>query len=221
MTGPELLNISRDEFKQRVPQDPGDLFWTHFQLLRKCRFAAVLDNEDPPKVSFHYPLAEERKIPAPPPVVRKRKLNEPRLAAPLPSHPSKYPSRVVEDDDSGSSAQIQLWQFLLELLTDANMQDVIQWSGDDGEFKLLNPDEVARLWGRRKNKPNMNYEKLSRALRYYYDGELLAKVKERRFVYKFICDLRKLTGYTAKELNDRVTRCANSSHTVKIPNWSC
>lgn len=50
------------------------------------------------------------------------------------------------------------------------------WVGDDGEFKLNNPEMVAQLWGQRKNKPTMNYEKLSRALRYYYDGDMIAKV---------------------------------------------
>ena len=51
------------------------------------------------------------------------------------------------------------------------------WVGDDGEFKLINAEMVAQMWGRRKNKPTMNYEKLSRALRYYYDGDMIAKVR--------------------------------------------
>ena len=44
----------------------------------------------------------------------------------------------------------------------------IQWEGCDGEFRMTDPDEVARLWGERKAKPNMNYGKLSRALRYVW-----------------------------------------------------
>jgi len=69
-----------------------------------------------------------------------------------------------------------LWQFLLELLTDGTFRSVIQWIGDDGEFQFVDPEAVAQLWGQRKCKPMMNYEKLSRALRYYYDGDMIAKV---------------------------------------------
>lgn len=102
---------------------------------------------------------------------------------------------------SGNNGQVQLWQFLLELLTDAENRESIQWQGVEGEFKLIQPEIVAQLWGTRKNKPTMNYEKLSRALRYYYDGDMIAKVHGKRFVYKFVCDLKSLIGYDAAELD--------------------
>ena len=66
---------------------------------------------------------------------------------------------------SQGSGQIQLWQFLLELLSDASNSAIITWEGTNGEFKLTDPDEVSRKWGERKSKPNMNYDKMSRALR--------------------------------------------------------
>ncbi|MED6291918.1 hypothetical protein CHARACLAT_028506 [Characodon lateralis] len=72
--------------------------------------------------------------------------------------------RVNDMDNS-----VTLWQFLLQLLLDSSNEQLICWTNEEGEFKLLQAEEVARLWGARKNKPNMNYDKLSRALRYYYD----------------------------------------------------
>lgn len=42
------------------------------------------------------------------------------------------------------SGPIQLWQFLLELLTDKSCQSFISWTGDGWEFKLSDPDEVRR-----------------------------------------------------------------------------
>uniref|UniRef100_A0A8C5SVU6 Uncharacterized protein n=1 Tax=Laticauda laticaudata TaxID=8630 RepID=A0A8C5SVU6_LATLA len=83
------------------------------------------------------------------------------------------------------SGQIQLWQFLLELLSDSNNASCITWEGTNGEFKMTDPDEVARRWGERKSKPNMNYDKLSRALRYYYDKNIMTKVHGKRYAYKF------------------------------------
>lgn len=64
---------------------------------------------------------------------------------------------------------VTLWQFLLQLLEQQSNGHLIAWTSNDGEFKLVDAEEVARLWGLRKNKTNMNYDKLSRALRYYYD----------------------------------------------------
>jgi hypothetical protein len=38
---------------------------------------------------------------------------------------------------------------------------------------MSEPEGVARLWGQQKGKVTMNYEKLSRALRYYKGGNIL------------------------------------------------
>merc|ERR1719210_2081316 len=102
------------------------------------------------------------------------------------------------------SGPIQLWQFLLELLTDKSCQHFISWTGDGWEFKMTDPDEVARRWGIRKNKPKMNYEKLSRGLRYYYDKNIILKTAGKRYVYRFVCDLQGLLGYSPEEIHQMV-----------------
>jgi len=89
--------------------------------------------------------------------------------------------------NKGFDVNITLWQFLLELLMDhENSSSLISWTTKDGEFKLHKSEEVAKLWGMRKNKTNMNYDKLSRALRYYYDKNIIKKVSGQKFVYKFV-----------------------------------
>lgn len=98
--------------------------------------------------------------------------------------------KSLSPDKSSGSGQIQLWQFLLELLSDSSNANCITWEGTNGEFKLTDPDEVARRWGERKSKPNMNYDKLSRALRYYYDKNIMTKVHGKRYAYKFDFQVR-------------------------------
>ncbi|KAM6223707.1 ETS translocation variant 2 [Rhynchocyon petersi] len=80
---------------------------------------------------------------------------------------------------------IQLWQFLLELLRDGDRSSCIRWTGNSREFQLCDPKEVARLWGERKRKPGMNYEKLSRGLRYYYRRDIVLKSGGRKYTYRF------------------------------------
>ncbi|XP_015434908.1 PREDICTED: uncharacterized protein LOC107190597 [Dufourea novaeangliae] len=83
---------------------------------------------------------------------------------------------------------LQLWQFLVTLLDDPANAPCIAWTGRGMEFKLIEPEEVARRWGLQKNRPAMNYDKLSRSLRYYYEKGIMQKVAGERYVYKFVCD---------------------------------
>ncbi|XP_069805745.1 uncharacterized protein [Dendropsophus ebraccatus] len=97
-----------------------------------------------------------------------------------------FPDWAYKAESSPGSRQIQLWHFILELLQKEEFRHVIAWQqGEYGEFVIKDPDEVARLWGHRKCKPQMNYDKLSRALRYYYNKRILNKTKGKRFTYKF------------------------------------
>eukprot|EP00118_Oscarella_pearsei_P002095 m.9473 g.9473 ORF g.9473 m.9473 type:complete len:454 (+) comp21377_c0_seq1:954-2315(+) len=120
--------------------------------------------------------------------------------SPNPKGPSLAMQAAMTVAYTESSGPIQLWQFLLELLTDKRNMDCIVWTGRGWEFKLTDPEVVAHRWGRRKNKPKMNYEKLSRGLRYYYDKNIIHKVPGKRYVYKFVCDLESLLGCTAQEM---------------------
>ncbi|OCT60455.1 hypothetical protein XELAEV_18046480mg [Xenopus laevis] len=83
---------------------------------------------------------------------------------------------------------LQLWQFLVALLDNPTNSNFIAWTGRGMEFKLIEPEEVARLWGMQKNRPAMNYDKLSRSLRYYYEKGIMQKVAGERYVYKFVCE---------------------------------
>ncbi|XP_015257612.1 PREDICTED: ETS translocation variant 5-like [Cyprinodon variegatus] len=98
------------------------------------------------------------------------------------------PSAYREGPPYQRRGSLQLWQFLVTLLDDPANGHFIAWTGRGMEFKLIEPEEVARRWGIQKNRPAMNYDKLSRSLRYYYEKGIMQKVAGERYVYKFVCD---------------------------------
>ncbi|XP_073228792.1 uncharacterized protein [Porites lutea] len=81
---------------------------------------------------------------------------------------------------------VHLWEFLLELLADESCRSIITWSNENRmEFKIKVPDEVAKRWGQFKRTRTMTYDKLSRALRFYYSKGIIQKVPKQRLVYRF------------------------------------
>lgn len=87
-----------------------------------------------------------------------------------------------------SGSHIHLWQFLKELLGQPQLYgSSIRWlDRSNGVFKIEDSVKVARLWGKRKNRPAMNYDKLSRSIRQYYKKGIMKKTeRSQRLVYQF------------------------------------
>ena len=38
LTGKQLCELQHEDFVKYIPIDQGDVFWTHLELLRKCKF---------------------------------------------------------------------------------------------------------------------------------------------------------------------------------------
>lgn len=105
-----------------------------------------------------------------------------------PSSKSTPPSTIGSQRTYHRRGTLQLWQFLVALLSEKECRPYISWIGRGLEFKLVDPEEVARRWGIQKNRPAMNYDKLSRSLRYYYEKGIMQKVAGERYVYRFVCN---------------------------------
>ncbi|XP_060931536.1 SAM pointed domain-containing Ets transcription factor-like [Limanda limanda] len=119
-----------------------------------------------------------------------------RSAAALKERCPPEESKSAADEDSWSevmctypSQPIHLWQFLHELLLKPHSYSrCIRWfNKEKGIFKIEDSAHVARLWGIRKNRPAMNYDKLSRSIRQYYKKGIIRKPDvSRRLVYQFV-----------------------------------
>ena len=102
--------------------------------------------------------------------------------------PATYnvPSPITSPVLKAKSSRPRLCHFLLELLADpAQYSDIIEWVDQEkGVFKFLNSSEVAKQWGRRRNKPLMKYENFARSLRTYIAKGILTKPRS-KLVYRF------------------------------------
>ena len=107
----------------------------------------------------------------------------PAGSTPTSSTPGKEAGETPELNTNGRL----LWDFLQQLLNDPSQRytQYIAWKDrDSGVFKIVDPPGLAKLWGIQKNHLSMNYDKMSRALRYYYRVNILRKVQGERHCYQ-------------------------------------
>ncbi|XP_040183043.1 Friend leukemia integration 1 transcription factor-like isoform X2 [Rana temporaria] len=184
--GKELCRMTREDFLRMASAYSSEMLMSHLAYLR----------QNSPTFTYSVvPTAPAHPVPTRNPVKTEPMYEDVRRGSwsstPGPIQRGSPPQTPTISSTAGAirttpgSGQIQLWQFLLELLSDSGNSGCIAWEGLNGEFKMTDPDEVARRWGERKSKPNMNYDKLSRALRYYYDKNIMSKVHGKRYAYRF------------------------------------
>jgi len=97
--------------------------------------------------------------------------------------PSQNP--IPQQRKKGSTQKISQWMVTL-LRSPATNPSILTWEDESrGKFRVMNSTAFAELWGKVKKNPGMNYEKLSRAIRYYYKNKEIEVVKGERLVYAF------------------------------------
>ncbi|XP_070695788.1 transcription factor ETV7 [Pempheris klunzingeri] len=80
-----------------------------------------------------------------------------------------------------------LWDYVYQLLCDVRYQEYIRWEDQESlVFRVVDPNGLARLWGNHKNRDNMTYEKMSRALRHYYKLNIIKKERGQKLLFRFL-----------------------------------
>lgn len=80
-----------------------------------------------------------------------------------------------------------LWDYVYQLLCDDRYKEYIRWEDPEGlVFRVVDPNGLARLWGNHKNRDNMTYEKMSRALRHYYKLNIIKKERGQKLLFRFL-----------------------------------
>lgn len=97
-----------------------------------------------------------------------------------------------EDDEESNSIcrkgkrgakNVLLWKFLLEEL---KVGKHVEWTDiSQGTFRFVDTCEISRLWGQKKRKDDMNFEKLSRGIRHYYKSGFMSRQEGTRLIYRF------------------------------------
>lgn len=102
-----------------------------------------------------------------------------------------------------------LWDYVYQLLSDSRYEPYIKWEDKEAKvFRVINPNGLAQLWGNHKNRMNMTYEKMSRALRHYYKLNIIKKEPGQKLLFRFL----KTPGEIIHEKSSKLEQLENEDH---------
>uniref|UniRef100_A0A8C0U9V9 ETS variant transcription factor 7 n=1 Tax=Cyanistes caeruleus TaxID=156563 RepID=A0A8C0U9V9_CYACU len=102
-----------------------------------------------------------------------------------------------------------LWEYVYQLLSDRRYEPYIRWEDREAKvFRIVNPNGLAQLWGNHKNRMNMTYEKMSRALRHYYKLNIIKKEPGQKLLFRFL----KTPGEVVHEKSRKLEQLENEDH---------
>ncbi|XP_051495241.1 transcription factor ETV7 [Apus apus] len=102
-----------------------------------------------------------------------------------------------------------LWDYVYQLLSDSRYEPYIKWEDKEAKvFRVVNPSGLAQLWGNHKNRMNMTYEKMSRALRHYYKLNIIKKEPGQKLLFRFL----KTPGRSIQEKSSQLEQLENEEH---------
>lgn len=227
MNGKALCILTKDDFRFRAPGS-GDVLYELLQYIKTQRRALMYS----PLLNSPFREAKgtgegmdggaEAAPDAPSPCLEHTELSPSHsLREPLNlSHPSteggcgaesisSFPTAPLAPVDGKIADCRLLWDYIYQLLSDGRYEPYIKWEDKEAKlFRIVNPHGLAHLWGNHKNRMNMTYEKMSRALRHYYKLNIIKREPGQKLLFRFL----KTPGEIIQEKSSRLEQLENEEH---------
>ncbi|KAJ6659817.1 hypothetical protein lerEdw1_018272, partial [Lerista edwardsae] len=194
MNGKALCILTKEDFRLRAPNS-GDVLYELLQYIKTQRRALVCSPFfNSPFWEAEHPKTQGISEDQP------RSLSKPFYSSGVIGHShhntdSSYSADVVWSLPVTSPAPVSgkiadcrlLWDYVYQLLCDNQYESFIKWEDKEAKiFRVVDPNGLARLWGNHKNRMNMTYEKMSRALRHYYKLNIIKKEPGQKLLFRFL-----------------------------------
>ncbi|XP_042568610.1 transcription factor ETV6-like isoform X2 [Cyprinus carpio] len=193
MNGKALCLLTKEDFRLRCPSS-GDVLYELLQHVKQQRRSSSnTQSQQMPvshgttELSHHSPEEKNQQMSPdktrPPLNIYSR--DEPINLSNKPTGPA---NTTQTSEANGKIADCKLlWDYVYQLLSDSRYEAFIRWEDPDAMiFRVVDSNGLARLWGNHKNRANMTYEKMSRALRHYYKLNIIKKEAGQRLLFRFL-----------------------------------